>query len=163
MRDFGATSRPKLVYNCKLVPALCKTSEKYMGVGMMQGQFHYDAFRYKDPNKATRVDARRDKACPGNWLNGHTCPEADQPDWTWKAGGVINPKVKAELYTYRDGTTHRNRLAKVEKVWELDGDDEQAPLKEVYESTPYGAVVSCDEFPAASWIEGGDGASTYCE
>ncbi|KAH8895966.1 hypothetical protein GQ53DRAFT_854268 [Thozetella sp. PMI_491] len=167
VRDYGAL-RPKLVYNCRLVPALCKNAGNYLGGGTTS-QFHYDAFRTKrgaDGNKkTTRVDARRDQACPSNWINGDRCPEDDQTDWTWQSPvGValeIRPFVKAELYKYKDGTTHKNRLA---KVVEVDVPDEDNPLitHKEYHSTPYGAVFSCDEFPAASWIEGGSGARTYC-
>ena len=170
MRDYGAL-RPKLVYNCALVPALCKNARNY--IGGATAQFHYDAFRTANKRsqaggtqKPSRVDARRDKACPLNWLDFHPCPEGDQPGWTWQsekgAALVLRPLVTAELYKYKDGTTHKNRLAKVKEVQVMD-DKEPTGLRTEFDSTPYGAVFSCDEFPAASWIEGGAGARSYCK
>lgn len=166
VRDYGVL-RPKLVYNCALVPALCKNARNYLGG--TTGQFHYDAFRTPakrdgaGKKKPSRVDARRGQACPSSWIEFHKCPEDDQPDWTWQsASGQMQPFVKAELYRYKDGTTHKNRLAKVEEVQVMD-DSTPTGLRTEYKSTPYGAVLSCDEFPAASWIEGGAGAKTYCE
>ncbi|EEY19830.1 hypothetical protein VDBG_05939 [Verticillium alfalfae VaMs.102] len=164
VRDYG-TLRPKLVYNCNLVPALCKNARNYLGGGTTS-QFHFDAFRVQKKRdagrnaKKSRVDARRDESCPTSWINNGRCPEGDQPDWTWKSGGQINPFVKAQMHV-EDGVQHRNRLAKVEEVRVADTNEPLGYRVET-QSTPYGAILSCDEFPAASWIEGGNGASTYC-
>lgn len=69
--------------------------------------------------------------------------------------------VKAEMHV-EDGVRHKNRLAKIEEIRVADDTDPTGWRTEI-QSTPYGAILSCDEFPAASWVEGGTGASTYCE
>lgn len=96
----------------------------------------------------TRTDARRTQSCPGTWKNGHHCPEQDQPlvvpapfnngGRTVETGGFVGHALSATDYHI------------------LDPSDDLT-----------GMAWTCDEFPPAMSIEGGNNpstglANTYC-
>ncbi|KAK2759212.1 hypothetical protein CKAH01_16719 [Colletotrichum kahawae] len=161
VKDFGI-HRPTLVYNCHIVPALCKNVRQYLGQDVSTATLHYDGL-------AARKIRRRKESCPGSWIEtpltgrlagpvaGQRCPERDQPDWRYQNNGVAHAAVPAVMYVDpKNGETDINRLA----TMKLELDKADGTLKPTY--TKLDAVLSCDEWPAASWIEGGKGATTYC-
>ncbi|KAH0421493.1 hypothetical protein CcaCcLH18_13391 [Colletotrichum camelliae] len=153
VKDFGI-HRPALVYNCHIVPALCKNVRQYLGQDVSTATLHYDGL-------AARKIRRRKESCPGSWIEtpltgrlagpvaGQRCPERDQPDWRYQNNGVSHAAVPAVMYVDpKNGETDINRLA----TMELELDKADGTLKPTY--TKLDAVLSCDEWPAASglWI-----------
>ncbi|KAH8885880.1 hypothetical protein GQ53DRAFT_828591 [Thozetella sp. PMI_491] len=159
VRDYG-TLRPKLVYNCYLVASLCKNAVAYLGAGVTTATFHFDK------NKQ-RNDERRNgdwgSGCDSKWIDRHTCPEGDQPNWWFEKDGAVSQGPLAPRLSERGGETSKNRLG----WFRTEYDENMQPTDHWFD---YGAIFSCDEFPAASWIEGGKSrgtinpktANTYC-
>jgi hypothetical protein len=154
--------RPTLVYNCNNVPALCKNVRAFLGAATT-ATMHFDVERQRD-------DLRRAQSCPRTWIstpraNGaNRCPEPDQPQWKWmkclrrKATRAGEPKgeclqwenhgpVDAVMFQTTDSegvtTIDNNRLAeKLPPKVDTNGNVVQKYSK-------LGAVLSCDEWPAA--------------
>lgn len=163
VRDYDRL-RPTLVYNCKYVPALCNNVRAYLGVtgptASMSG-LHYDS-------NGARVSKRRKTVCleGENWIeqmtNGRNrCPEPDQPSsWKykkctkhdknnrclrWENGDAPQETLMLQTTDPTTGavTIDKNQLAKKGAVkYNQDGTSTQKYLK-------MGAVMSCDEWPAA--------------
>ncbi|KAL2060471.1 hypothetical protein VTL71DRAFT_9502 [Oculimacula yallundae] len=156
--------RPMLVYNCHNVPALCQTVKSYLG-SRTSGTFHYDRWSLpKERKSKTRTAARRKSSCGGDdgvqWIDSkradgsNRCPEPDKPG-TWKY--ETDQSEHTVMWRKSDGTNiSKNRLAKKVITPKEDGTG--------YDTTyvTMGAKLTCDEWPAASWIEGGAGSSIYC-
>ncbi|KAI9375794.1 hypothetical protein BJX61DRAFT_539524 [Aspergillus egyptiacus] len=154
VNDLGKRdARPKIVYNCALVPALCKNARKYLN-GKSKATMHYD---YDELKK--RKKGRRDNSCPGNWIKNGRCPESDQPSDYWFTREEESPLEKKEIHMWRgkDGNSEPDpsHFAEVRVKRAQDG-------TEIRRWSKFGAQFTCDEWPAASWIEGGEGANTYC-
>lgn len=165
VRDYGIL-RPKLVYNCHFVPALCNNAKQYLGAGVLTRQFHYDRLRPKDKSLDSRNTARRAGVCGGPWIdtprtdgragpNAGRCPEADQPDWYYqKFHNVVGPKkpIMYQSLPRADGTVEvsNNRLAEIRDI--PDPDNPGTTKQKWYEIS---AVLSCDEFPAARYAKYG--------
>ncbi|KAF9885281.1 hypothetical protein FE257_013079 [Aspergillus nanangensis] len=148
----GRGARPKLVYNCHKVPALCKTSRGSLNGGSTAVR-HYDRDSFKE-----RTASRRESSCPGTWLDSHTCPESDQPPEFWYQNGKTVSKWEVKMWKGQDGQgdASENQLARLTGIKH----DRDGIIKEHW--SKLGAKLTCDEWPAASWIEGGSGAKTYC-
>ncbi|OIW23390.1 pectin lyase-like protein [Coniochaeta ligniaria NRRL 30616] len=130
-----------LVYNCYYMKAICENAEQYFGTsrgkhphpisGLSAEIFGYDF----NTGKQSRQNSRRQHSCPGTWKKGHSCPEQlpetvmrhDGPWWT----------------TALEAFTSVNQLANKRDV--------NGNIIE-YSKVRY----TCDEFPPASWVEGGD-------
>jgi chitinase len=150
------------------MPAICQNVANWRTNAALSGWhvgsnwdhwFTYDLGASK--STLDRGDARRELQCPRNWKvqpNGRpTCPMAGQPQVVpplWDANGLpvtqIIPQVGTQVYL---------KIA--------DGRDQQF----VGQTQDSGRMYSCDEFPPASWIEGGHGiggtptaaqGTTYC-
>ncbi len=158
--------RPTLVYNCKNVPALCNNVGQYLPAGVNTRTLHYDS-------SPQRVGKRRDTICPTGWtdnqINGQDrCPAANQPQWRYakleSSGRTFAGPLDIEMYRGSDNIISPNRLAKKEENRKLQDDGQWITETKYYK---YGAVLSCDEWPAASTIEGGNGdvkpSTTYCK
>ncbi|KAH9845616.1 glycoside hydrolase family 55 protein [Teratosphaeria destructans] len=92
-----------------------------------------DVFGYDFNGRGGRRDARRDKSCPDNWKDSHRCPEADQ-----------------RAIMRQDGQWFTNALepdTTINQIMDLPSDPVQ------YSGLRY----TCDEFPPATWVEGGAG------
>ncbi|KAK3675425.1 hypothetical protein LTR78_004508 [Recurvomyces mirabilis] len=148
---------PTLVYNCAKVPALCKNVNGNGGAyslstlpgglngGLANGNY---LTLHVDPD-ADRGDDRRTESCPGNWKKNHVCPEPDQPlvvpapfnkgGRTVSTGGFVGYAMDGSVSNYRI----------------LDPSGAQT-----------GMAWTCDEFPPAFSIQGGQTggstANTYC-
>ncbi|KAH7369928.1 hypothetical protein BKA65DRAFT_531693 [Rhexocercosporidium sp. MPI-PUGE-AT-0058] len=160
-------NRPTLVYNCYNVLVLCKTVKRHLGAAT-SATFHYDRWAGNtakgEPN---RKDTRRSANCPSVWIStpradgSNRCPEPDQPR-TWKSKNT-EAAVTRDTIMMRRGSGElgdpvvidQAQLAKIKKV-----QNDQGAWVDKY--IGLGAAFTCDEFPAASWIEGGAGASIYC-
>ena len=126
-----------LEYNCFHMKDICKNAENFQSrrqAGNPQG-FPTHIFAY-DFN-GDRRDERRKKSCPSSWKNRHPCPEPDQQD-VMRHDGVW-PHKDLEPNSGSSLTIRHKR-------------DSQGNIDEYS-----GVAYSCDEFPPATWIEGGSG------
>ncbi|OHF02987.1 hypothetical protein CORC01_01745 [Colletotrichum orchidophilum] len=143
-----------LDYNCYWMPAICQNARNYFNTPAGQDRNWPTAFTY-DFEK-TRSDeetkGRRSYACPSSktssdkskqWKFFHSCPEKDQPI-----------PMRSKL-TARQGEWHHTELEYplvpgeqiIKSYQPADGSA----------AVPSGLRYSCDEFPPASWVEGGSG------
>lgn len=84
-----------------------------------------------------RSDKRRSRSCPSNWKNTHLCPEFDQApifrqDGQWWTTDIAPPTPNGVVTNYI-----------------LDQPVNGGPNKRSH------IRYSCDEFPPATWVEGG--------
>ncbi|KAK6535008.1 hypothetical protein TWF281_006306 [Arthrobotrys megalospora] len=151
---------PTLVYNCAKMPSICKNVRNYLG-GQTIAAFHYD-------REGTRNKSRRQINCPGNWMNTHPCPEVDQPVYYIGSSPAQSTSVTMSVSyseitvipgqsTITTAITDAKRLASIVPPINVGGGAQPLP---VYEAIPL--IMSCDEFPPASFIEGGLNGATYC-
>ncbi|GJD05036.1 lysM domain-containing protein [Colletotrichum higginsianum] len=153
--DLGSTETVYLFYNCYYMTNICENVRAFMGSARGQNLhpgttipsnvFTYD-FDTGDESW-TRQSGRRGQSCPSGWGGNGRCPQAGQ-EIPWRHDGpwwttILEP-----------GTT-TNMLR--------------------HERDPQGNIVkksqmryTCDEFPPATWVEGGNGwsnnqpANTWC-
>ncbi|OIW25494.1 pectin lyase-like protein [Coniochaeta ligniaria NRRL 30616] len=155
-----------LVYNCYYMTEICKNAKNFLATTRGQNMhpasphldlllpegiatFSYDSNTGEDKGATKfRANARRDKSCPDSWKRTHTCPEWDQSK-PWKNDG--------QWYTSSldPGTT-------------VNGIMNMYDPHTGFVTVPSWIRYTCEEFPAASWVEGGNGptggtpASTRC-
>lgn len=97
--------------------------------GISNSIFGYDLDTGKDEPKSHQA-WRRDASCPSSWKNNHACPEPDQSK-PWKTQG--------EWFTdLLEPGTSVNAI--------MNGPIHNSDIR-----------YSCDEFPPATWVEGGEG------
>lgn len=144
--DYGDL-RPTVVYNCHWMIALCQNARAYLpGGGNGPWTFHYDRAEYR--NKA-----RRDSICPSDWAD-RNCINGPTLDWyTEQDNGV--KRYPPMQYCVRTPKRHGYH-----KPGQVNADN----TPKVFQA---GVISSCDEFPPASWIEGGvqggTGAKAICK
>ncbi|BCS29274.1 uncharacterized protein APUU_70844S [Aspergillus puulaauensis] len=147
-------ARPKIVFNCAIVPALCNNARSKLGDGST-ATMHYDADWVK-----VRKNARRAFPCPNTWDTTHTCPESNQPSEFWFTDKGKSNLKKKEIKMWKgkhgDESPDNTQLAQLTRITH---DDDGKPIEQW---SKVGAKLTCDEWPAASWIEGGQGANSYC-
>jgi hypothetical protein len=97
--------------------------------------FGYDFNTGKSSSR--RSTMRRRASCPGTWKNGHSCPE------------LVPPSIKPM----------RN-----DKEWYYADLEPLTSINQIRNFRFLGTVVeyskiryTCDEFPPATWVEGGNG------
>lgn len=114
-----------------------------------------DAFAYDFLN--TRKNRRRDgESCPSNWINSHSCPEvAGVP-----AGNLGQPFS----YRYVAATASGGFWPNIELEPTPGNQRELAARRDPQGNLLEEAHIyyTCDEWPPASWIQGGTGAYTRC-
>ena len=129
-----------LEYNCFYMKEICRNVEDFYA--SPRGQNHAPTTRFGydlNTGKNQRAAKRREKSCPtgtNGWRTYHTCPETDQGivmrhDGPWPHKDLEPGTVMNAIKNQRD---------------------------------PQGNVIeysrlrySCDEFPPATWVEGGSG------
>ncbi|GJC99200.1 hypothetical protein ColKHC_08026 [Colletotrichum higginsianum] len=135
-----------LEYNCYWMPAICQNARNYLNSPAGQNRNWPTAFTY-DLVPIRGNEHRREAVCPQKktpWKDSHSCPESDQPT-------VMRSKYPAYL-----GKWHHTELESPASIpVDLTIKAWQPPTGGNRE--PSGLKYSCDEFPAAKWIEGGDG------
>ncbi|KAL3443019.1 hypothetical protein BJX65DRAFT_298638 [Aspergillus insuetus] len=153
VRDHG-TMRPTLVYNCAKARSLCRTVARYFGGNVGTGTFHYDNdYRIRQGDQGQRKSTRRNANCATDWIDNGRCPETNQPDYYAGRLGYIPAVMFRGVNVDKDPDD--NRLAEPYTKRMADG-----TTKEMHRTVP--AVLSCDEWPAASWIEGGSPIGQSC-
>ncbi|KAL5354921.1 hypothetical protein BJX96DRAFT_170177 [Aspergillus floccosus] len=137
---------PTLIYNCANLPSICANVQDYltdnniaMGIGL---DFHYDSF-----SKTTKK--RRNQSCRPNerWTSDLPFPCGSDP-----AQPLVMPG---------------NLLARVGPLATWPNPQFRMEIPNALGTGPSGMRYTCDEFPAASWIEGGVNglppySSVYC-
>jgi hypothetical protein len=146
-----------LEYNCFYMAAICQNARLWLAShavnNVVRSEFSFDF-------DATRKNWRRDKeSCPSNWIKNGRCPEKADPN----TGRPAQPKA----YRWTIGRPAANGKPAI-----LSGGDFWPTIDIVPPSNniigpdasgnPSGMIYSCDEFPPATWIEGGAGANTRC-
>lgn len=97
-----------------------------------------------------RHAARRDQVCPTNWIEGHQCPEPDQPEHFWyyitNKKEFNQRKIQMMQRKQQNGpqTQDPAQFGQVKISYDLEGN-----IKETW--SEIGAKFSCDEWPAASY------------
>ncbi|KAM7195859.1 pectin lyase-like protein [Rhypophila sp. PSN 637] len=128
-----------LTYNCAYMTAICKNAENFLRSPRGRSRPYPERFAY---DFGRRTSQRRRKSCPSSWASTHTCPEIAQPT-VWRQ----------------------------DRYWPYtDLDPVQVPRNVIrHERDSNGNVINpsylrytCDEFPPATWVEGGSGpANNY--
>lgn len=159
-----------LEYNCHKLPAICQNvrnweadSSKSQWNNRRVGWFTLDigsSSKQRWPgfpgNKTpTIANIRRHEQYPGDWKGmviSPKCPQPNQPDvvpaWVDGSGNGIRAIVPQDL-------SDLTKSAYLEIMYKQS--DPQNPLTR----RRSGRVYSCDEFPPASWVEGGVGTAGY--
>ncbi|KAK1911450.1 hypothetical protein P3342_012751 [Pyrenophora teres f. teres] len=128
-----------LTYNCYYMKDICVNAYNFMNYrrdihptsNLPKDWFVYDF----NTGRGMRSDKRRDASCPGSWKDRHPCPEPNQR--------VVMRNDGPWRYTELEDNTDINEIRNI-----------QLPNGgKIYSNLRY----TCDEFPPATWIEGGDG------
>ncbi|KAJ2991848.1 hypothetical protein NUW58_g2369 [Xylaria curta] len=140
---------PTIVYNCDRLRAICWNLAEFMndqtnpGYGAFPLIFHVDTHR-------NRKNTRRSFSCPDDWQSrhlGNTC--GNVPNQPPVQPGNLPPIV----------------VDKVEpgepEPWNPRGPLFNNEIPNLFQTASSGMFFSCEEMPAASWIEGGDGGPPY--
>ncbi|KAF1817733.1 uncharacterized protein K489DRAFT_414339 [Dissoconium aciculare CBS 342.82] len=130
-----------LEYNCYYMENICQNARLWLAGHMVANQVRTEfAYDYK----GSRRDNRRDESCPRTWINNGRCPERGMPG-------------QARSYRW-------NRVTSTGEFWPTV---DLAPgsnnlIADDATGRPSEMIYSCDEFPPATWIQGGLGANTRC-
>ncbi|KAF2271266.1 pectin lyase-like protein [Westerdykella ornata] len=133
-----------LVYNCHYMKDICKNAYNFENTprgiyphpksDIAQHVYGYDFNSGRE--STTHASQRRKQSCPRSWKTSHKCPEADQRTVMRHDG----PWLTTELEPGTRVNQIMNRPA--------------TPLSAAEDSK---VRYTCDEFPPATWVEGGNG------
>ncbi|KAH6649971.1 pectate lyase superfamily protein-domain-containing protein [Chaetomium tenue] len=152
--------RITIYYNCHYMTNICQNVNNFKattrgrdlhpGTAIPAGMYTYDfdSGEADDDDPETRQFYRRQASCPKTWKNSHTCPEPVGQQTLWRHDGpwsstALEPGTKNNTLKHE-----RNAQGQITRYSQLR--------------------YSCDEFPPATWVEGGNGwdrttpASTFC-
>ncbi len=147
--DLGPDELVVLVYNCYYMRDICKNAYNFLNTERgkalhPQSELSNDVFGYDlNTKKGMRPPSRRvqrgQHSCPSNWKNSHTCPEFDQRDvmrhdGQWFSNALEPNTNRNAIINYRNPITGQVIYSKIR--------------------------YTCDEFPPATWVEGGDGENS---
>ncbi|TGJ85455.1 hypothetical protein E0Z10_g3313 [Xylaria hypoxylon] len=147
--DNGPAAVPTIVYNCDRLRAICWNLNEFMtdatnpGYGAVPLFFHYDGDR-------TRKNTRRAFSCPRNWQTFHLrnrCGSVTgQPN---VVPGNLPPIVVQPIPETGP------------QLWTPSGPRFNNEIPNLTNTASSGMFFSCEEMPAASWIEGGEGGPPF--
>ncbi|KAK1991996.1 pectin lyase-like protein [Colletotrichum falcatum] len=133
-----------LVYNCYYMKDICYNAVNFFQSSrgrnlhpnsqIPSGQLGYDFNTGK--GSTTHSSQRRDQSCPGSWKNNHLCPEYNQ-----------RPVMRHDGAWY---TTDLEPGTTINEIKALPGINGGPGIRSKVR-------YSCEEFPAATWVEGGSG------
>ncbi|KAI9798517.1 MAG: hypothetical protein M1833_004784 [Piccolia ochrophora] len=154
----AAGGYPTLVYNCKQMPLICENAKEYLNTNGKNFEKNSDgAYKLHYDPDGGHLRTRRDEACH----DGKFCPDSCKDATTagkkvsdiakdWMPPKDLDPK--ADYYkSINDWWKKQVVKLNLKNAGDVPGRI-WAP----------GYLFTCDEFPAASWIEGGAGAGTTC-
>ncbi|RCI15299.1 hypothetical protein L249_7000 [Ophiocordyceps polyrhachis-furcata BCC 54312] len=137
-----------LQYNCYWMPAICRNAKNWMEnttKSVWDSREANDTFSYDLLATTRSYYQRRWDSCPYTWSDWpkavSRCPEKDQPrvmpgPWIHEGLERAKPKVSMEIESTANATYAANL---------------------VHDPGRSGRQYACDEFPPASWVEGGSG------
>lgn len=156
-RVAAPTSTPTPVYNCYNMPLICENVASFAKAqGHADGDLDGPQLFYFDPNESNK-DARRKIAC-GNFPHD-TCPT--QTSKGKRAGDLIADIVASNPDPILTPIEDFER-AHIAIGFSPSLGKERVPYEFPGRFAFQGVAYSCDEFPAATWIEGGTDAHTIC-
>lgn len=137
--------------------AICQNANFWLtgtGNGRTDFAFDYHNTDMGPGQREGRKGVRRDESCPGNWINNGRCPEvAGVP-----AGNLAQPLSYRWLIATQTGG-----------FWPFTALEPGSNNRLLHDTDPTtGAVLpsrlkyTCDEFPPATFVQGGQGAHTRC-
>ncbi|KAF9696769.1 hypothetical protein EKO04_005748 [Ascochyta lentis] len=160
----------ELEYNCRKMPAICQNIQNWHNNAALSswhtqslwaGWFTYDLGASE--SRENRGNQRRSRMCPSTWkgtILNPRCPEPNQPRVVPPLYNLAGIGVTAIVPQPIPGETDLRQII-------ADGKDNPVPFVGQLQSS--GRKYTCDEFPPASWIEGGVGlagsglaGTTYC-
>lgn len=129
-----------LEYNCYYMRDICVNAQDFINSNRGQQRNPRTLFGYDlNTGKKQRAGKRRAKSCPtgtNGWKTFHTCPETTQ-NIVMRHDGPWPHKALEPGTTMLNIMNQRDNLGRI---------------------TEYSKIrYSCDEFPPASWVEGGSG------
>ncbi|KAH6983653.1 pectate lyase superfamily protein-domain-containing protein [Ilyonectria sp. MPI-CAGE-AT-0026] len=134
-----------LTYNCYYMKDICKNAENWFagprgpGAAQVYTSFSFDL----NGGDNGRSDDRRTQSCPGSWKNSHTCPETDQ--------NIVMRHDGPWPFTELDPTAGQGGAGSYLIKHVRDGQGNILRRSDVQ--------YTCDEFPPATWVEGGIGVT----
>lgn len=132
--DFSDRYLIFLEYNCAYMTAICENAENFLATPRAQARRYPYAFAYDLGGRTTK---RRRASCPSSWAKTHSCPEFNQPT-VWRQDGAW-------------WTTALDPVQVPNNVIEHVRDNQGRVTSNSY------LRYTCDEFPPATWVEGGSG------
>ncbi|PQE32174.1 hypothetical protein CJF32_00009894 [Rutstroemia sp. NJR-2017a WRK4] len=148
---------PTLYYNCVLMPAICANVQQWLTANAQALPKDFHIQTGNDRNTAIR----RRQSCPNDWSTKHPCPEP-----------LFQPAVVHGYGKFINGNAGRTMVQFGNSLFtDLTANP---PIVSIFTNEIAGTVAgessglgyTCDEFPPASWIEGGTGeissANTFC-
>lgn len=131
-----------LEYNCYYMPAICQNARQYLISSIGRSRRWRTTFSYD--MMSSRGGERREEQCPTKrnptWRTYHSCPEVAGP------GNLAQPPVMPGPWPFLD----------LETVSPFQSNEIRAD-RSVDPIARSGRYYSCDEFPPAPWVEGGNG------
>jgi hypothetical protein len=144
-----------LEYNCYYMEAICQNARAWLNKPTSQARPFPDTFGFDFD--AVRKNWRREReSCPSNWINRHSCPEvAGVP-----AGNLAQP----QSYRYIIATDHLEAWPHTDLEPSPGNNRELKSRRNANGNLIEAAKLhyTCDEWPPATFIQGGTGASTRC-
>ncbi|KAI0542148.1 hypothetical protein GGR58DRAFT_454175 [Xylaria digitata] len=147
--DEGPAAVPTVIFNCDRLKAICWNLQEFMndqtntGYGTLPLTFHYDG-------DMERKNTRREFSCPENWQRAHLGNRCGSvPGQPNVEPGNLPPVVVRPVPT--DGP----------QLWTPSGPRFNNEIPNLTNTASSGMAFTCEEMPAASWIEGGDGGPPY--
>ncbi|KAL8363406.1 hypothetical protein RB601_009262 [Gaeumannomyces tritici] len=131
---------PELVvleYNCRYMPNICKNADNWFNTTRGKEHKRKYGMRFafdRNTKKGSRKERRRDHSCK-NFVNTDTCPHSD-----------------SAIVMRQDGPWRFKDLEPGTTINEIRADTDPAGNR-----VPSFVRYTCDEFPPATFIEGGDG------
>lgn len=133
-----------LEYNCYYMRAICQNAYAYLMSAVGSGAKDRTTFHYDFNGK--RKGGRRKQMCPSSWKKTHACPEVAVPGNPAQPAVMPGPWPHTQLQA--PGTLSYIIAQK------LDAQGNVVPSKRRY---------TCDEFPPATWVQGGAGFGATSE
>jgi hypothetical protein len=144
-----------LEYNCAYMEAICQNANNWISTtrpGRTDFAFDYHNIYVSPQQREGRKGIRRGESCPRNWINNARCPE------------VAGPNNLAQPRSYRWEIDTQQLV-----LWPFTALEPGSNNRLLHDTDPTtGAILpsrlkyTCDEFPPATFVQGGTGATTRC-
>jgi len=151
-----------LEYNCYYMPSICKNALEYVVSAANVGRVATDISLFAYDFNTKRSDYRRKtESCPSNWIDKHRCPEGNQvksyryvaeiPAKRAKAGKPATPEIPGYGEFWDNIGLEPGSQRVLASRLDAQGNLEESRIH-----------YTCDEWPPATFVQGGRGAFTRC-